>query len=357
MIPTFILGLLSIIFAYIARYRQTRWGLKVSFGFVFLFLALRYEFGNDYRIYHDSFLIINSSSPNSLSYFLKHFEPGWILLNWLFKSIGFFSMTAFLALCNCIVYYKFITKHVDNKLYWFSIFLYIFYPNFMLIHSSAMRQSVAILLIIYSIDFLLNKNAAKYFLCVGIASLFHYPAIIFIPIYFLRFVNYRIRIVYGFIILLAFVSLFIVGEHLVYSTKQFIAQFTDKYEYYSTQGSLNTGVGFLYYFTLLTLLVYYERFQDRETALVFKIAILSFMFMPLTLILEILSRAGMYFAPATLVAYPNIILRMKTPIIRIILSTVIILITLYQFTQFFFSDTYSTYFMEYQTILSAPRWY
>lgn len=354
MIETILLGLFSILFAYIAKNENTRWSLKISFVLIFLFLALRYNFGNDYEKYLNRFIEIGSLGRID---FWEEFEPGWTLLNWLFQPLGFFAMTAVLALFNCVIYYRFLVKHVPVSYYWFAVFLYIFYPDFMLVHSSAMRQSIAITIFIFSLDYLYKKDAIRYFLCIGLASLFHFTALILIPVYLLTFLNQKLSKIYCIIFVFIYVLLFIFGQYLSNYVIPLVGVFSEKYEFYQNAGVVNTGFGFIYYSALLVLLLYFERFQHLKIALFFRIAIIGFLFMPLTLIIEMISRLGMYFAPATIIAYPNIIKVIKKPINKIILLTLLITITIYQFVQFFNSDTYKDNFGTYQTIFSTPQWY
>jgi EpsG family len=357
MIATIILGIFSVLFAYLAKYKNTRWGLKVSFTLIFLFLALRYNVGNDYETYLNAFIDI--SQYNQIDFFdnTQQFESGWMLLNWLFRSLGFFAMTAVLALFNCVVYYRFIKKYVPVRYYWLAIFLYIFYPEFMLIHSSAMRQSIAIMLFVFSLDYLYKKDAIRYFLCIGLASLFHFSALILLPVYLLGLFNWKIYKVYGVIFVSIFVSLFLFSESLSPYLKQFISNYFEKYAIYQDAGVVNTGLGFLYFSALFILILYFERLQNKEIALVFKIAIISFMLMPLTLIVELTARVRMYFAPATIIAYPIVLMNLKRPISKTIFLTLLLIFTAFQFFRFFYSDTWKDTFLTYQTIFSAPQWY
>jgi hypothetical protein len=357
MIVTIILGLFSILFAYLSKHKNTQWGLKVSFALIFLFLALRYNFGNDYEGYLEGFIRIGQYDQVNFNDFALLYEPGWVLLNWLFKPIGFFAMTAVLALASCVVYYRFVARYVPVKYYWLAIFMYVFYPDFMLVHSSAMRQSIAIMLFVLSLDYLYKREALRYFLCIGLAALFHFTAIILAPIYLLTYLNHKITKIYGVIFVSIFIFLFLAGESLTPYFKLIISSFSEKYEFYQDAGIVNSGFGFLYYLALFILILYFERLQNREVALVFKIAIFSFLFMPLTLIIEMISRLGMYFAPATIIAYPNIFKSIKKPICKTAFIAILISVTIYQFYQFFHSDTYKEFFGIYQTILSAPQWY
>lgn len=357
MITTIVLGLLAVHFAYIARHRNAMWGLKLSFVLIFFFLALRYNFGNDYKAYLNIFIEISQYNQVESFNNVTKLEPGWVYLNWLFRSVGFFAMIALLACFNCFVYYRFIKKYVPAGYYWLAVFIYIFYPGFMLIHSSAMRQSIAIMLFVFSLDYLYKKDAIRYFLCIGLASVFHLSALILLPVYLLGLFNWEISKSKGGILLAIFASLYLSVESLSPYLQQFISNYFQKYLIYQDPGEVNTGLGIIYLSLLMILALYFERSQNKETALVFKLAIISVMLMPLNLIVALIGRVGMYFAPATIVAYPIIYMNLKRPVSKIIYLTSLIFFITYQFFQFFYSDVWKDAFGTYQTILFAPQWY
>jgi len=280
-----------------------------------------------------------------------------MFINWLFRPLGFFAMTAVLALINCVIYYRFIIKYLPVRYYWLAIFFYIFNPYFMLVHSSAMRQSVAVMLFVFSLDYLYKKDAIRYFLCIGLASLFHFTALILLPVYLLTFINFNNHKVYSALVFSTFVSLFIFGKSLTPYMYQFVSFFSEKYEVYEDAGVVNSGFGLIFFSALLILILYFEKLQNREIALIFKMAVIGFLIMPLAMIIQMIARLGMYFAPATIIAYPIILMNLKRPVSKTIYLIILILFTSYQFFQFFYSDTYKDYFGTYQTVFSAPQWY
>jgi len=358
LITTIILGVFSILFAYLAKFGNFNWGLKVSFVLIFLFLAFRYAFGNDYNTYLDIFNDISIESNVDYSSFIDQtFEPGWLFLNWLFRNLGFFTMNILLALISCLVYYRFIKKYVPAQYYWFAIFIYIFNPNLMLIHSSAMRQSVAILLIVFSLEYFYKKDFIRYFICVVIASLFHYSALILLPVFLLTYLNKEIGKKSGGIIFALYILLFVFGDKLIPYFSQFVSQFFEKYDYYQDKGIVNSGLGFLFYSLTFILVLYTEKFQNREVALIFKLCFIYFLIMPLGIIIEMTGRFGMYFAVTTIIVYPNIINCLKSSVQKYTFAIIIILFTVLQFGQFFYSDIYHEYYINYQTVFSAPKWY
>lgn len=357
MIATVILGFFCVLFAYLTQYKHGQWGLKVSFALIFLFLALRYHFGNDYKTYLDAFTGINQSNDIYLLYWVQHFEPGWIFLNKIFGPLGFFTMIATLALLNCIVYYRFIKKYIPVQYYWLAVFIYIFNPVFLLVSASAMRQSIAIMLFIFSLEYLYKKDAIRYFICVGLASLFHFSALILIPVYLVGVFNWRINKTTGVIIFSLFVFLYLFGTSIATYLRQFIALISDKYMNYEEVGEIGTGLGAIYFSGLLVLTLYFERLQNKETALVFKLAIISILLMPLNLIFELSYRLMMFFSIGAIIVYPAIFMKLKRLPSKIVYLTIIIMFTLAQFVQFFNSEVQKADYGIYQTIFSAPQWY
>jgi hypothetical protein len=356
MIETIILGLFSVLFAYLAKYKNTQWGLKISFTLIFLFLALRYNLGPDYETYLNAFIEIKQDEINEFSMLLQ-FELGWVFLNWLFRPLGFFAMIAVLAFFNCIVYYRFIKKYLPVRYYWLAVFIYIFYPDFMLINASIMRQSIAIMLFIFSLDYLYKKDTVRYFLCIGLASLFHFSAVILLPVYLLCLFNRRMYTVIGVIFVSIYGFLIFFAQSLSVYVNLFISNYFNRYGGFQDAGVVDTGLGFLYFAVMNILTLYFVRLQNKETALVFMISIISSMLIPLNAIIGLIGRVGMYFAPATIIAYSIILMNLKKPVSKIIYLTILFTATTYRFYQFFYSETWKDTFLNYQTIFSAIQWY
>lgn len=357
MIGTIAMGSIAVLFAYLGRYRNFPFGLKLSFVCIFIFLALRYNFGNDYKSYLEIFTEVNRYASFDLFDKTIHADPGWILLCKLFKPFGFFAMIAVLALFNSIIYYRFIKKYVPKKYYWLAIFLYVFTPGFLLTHATAMRQSLAIGLFILSLDYLFKKDAIRYYVCVALASLMHSSALILVPLYLLSFVNWRLNKIAVVLMVGVFASLFVFVQELGPYINFVIGTYFKSYEVYQEAVAVGTGIGVLYSAFLFVIILWYERFQNKETALVFKVAILSFLFIPLGFLIALIGRMGMYFAPATFIALPVILVYIKKVNYKMIFIASLLLMTMYNFFQFFRSETYRQAFSTYQTIFSSRKLY
>lgn len=357
MITVAIFNIIVVYFAYLARNERMEFWLKGSFILIFLFLALRYDYGNDYSGYLEGFLKMNRIDV--IDYFDKdwHYEPGWILLCRLFKPFGFFALTAALALFNCFVYYYFIKKYVPSDYYWLAVFLYVFNPDFMLIHSSAMRQSIAISLFLFAIDYLYKKDVIRYCLCICLASLFHTSALILLPLFLLGLYNWKITKLTAIGIFSLFIFLFLFGKDFLPDMNRFIDTYFNKYEAYQEGTKISTGLGLILFSAIFALVLFYATSQSGESSLLFKIAGLSFFMIPAGLLIQMFARVGMYFQPATLAVYPIVLLNIKNPIFKDLSSALLVLVTLYFFYEFFHSDTYSVLFGTYSTIFSAPEVY
>lgn len=349
------LNIFAVLAAYLARYSEFKFGLKISFFLIFIFLAIRYDFGNDYMSYYKGFISLNSYS--SVNYFDPSipFEAGWIFLCRLFQPLGFFSLVIVLAFFNCIVYYLFIKRYVPVQYYWIAVFFYVFTPGFMLIHASAMRQSVAIALFLISVRYIYKKDLARYLVCIGIAYLFHRSAIFLAPAYLLGLFNWKINKAWGIVLFAIFLSLFTIGNLLLPSIREITSDYFQKYEGYLGAGSdVNSGIGIIFMSIVLVFILFYSRFQQRERDILFKLTIFSFMFIPLGLLILMISRIGMYFAPATIVAYPVVMANIKDPTIKRSFTILLVVFTLYTFVLFFSTGVFKAGFENYQTIFSAP---
>lgn len=356
-----IVNTIVILFAYLAKYKDCEFFLKVSFFCIFLFLALRYNYGNDYPGYLRGFLEVTNQT--SIDYFDQeswHFEPGWLFLCRLFQPFGFFALVAVLAGFSCFVYYSFIKKHVSPNYYWFSVFIYVFNPGLMLINCSAMRQALATCLFLFSIDYIYKKDVIRYFLFIGIASLFHSSALILLPMYLFGLWDWKINkiaaisIVFLFILTLQFGSLI-----ASYFNDLTSVLFNNRYEEYNNGKNENlieigSGLGVMFSITVLALIVLYDHIQTREKSFMFKISILNSLVIPFSLVINNIGRISLYLSPLIIVVFMAILISIKNMLLRYVFMVSIITITIYNFYVFFSSETYAVPFGTYNTIFSSP---
>lgn len=358
MVTVILLGIFAMFFACLEDTGTYKHGLKISFGLIFLFLALRYYYGNDYPAYLNLFREVGSTSD--FDFFDESFlqvEGGWILLCWLCKPIGFFAMIIILAFFNCWVYYRFFKKYVPVKYYWLAMLMYVFGTEYMLIGSTAMRQNIAILLFLLSLDYLYNNKIIKYSACIILASIFHTSALILLSLIFIRLVNIKIRLTSGLLIMSSYILLFVLGKDLLPFINNFVSSYFGRYLIYQGDSAeLGSGIGLLLTSFLLSVVLYYSIFQNKENSFIIKIGIISFFFIPLSMLIMLSTRVGMYFQPALLAVYPVTLANIKNTLFRTVIIAIILLLAIYNFVIFFQTPIFAKWFGTYQTILSAPDW-
>ena len=358
MFVVIIVGFVAIFFAWLQGRGLYKNGLKISFSFIFLFLALRFNFGSDYPEYLKLFKEVNIHPSLSIFDNFWKAEPGWIFLNRLCRPIGFFGMTIVLAVLNCYVYYKFFRKFVPPKYYWLAFFLYIFDVSFMMTQLSGYRQNISILLFIFAFDYLYKKDILRYVICIGIGAYVHISSLLLFPIFLLGYLNFKVNRKIVFIIILSYIALFVFIKDLLAPINSFISLYFDKYEIYENNiRQIGSGIGVVLTSFLFITIAIYSRLQKKENLLLFKIAMLGFLVIPLSIAIPSIGRVGMYFQPALLVVYPLMMSQIKNSIVKYLLLLIILLLTLYNFKLFFENPLWMKSVINYQTILSASKWF
>ena len=102
------------------------------------------------------------------------------------------TISVFVSICFGRLIYKYSPSPVQSILYHFGLLLYVF-------HFSALKQSIAMAFLMLAFDAITERKPVKFFLLVFIASQFHFPALVFLPAYFLP----RLKIERYFLIALA----------------------------------------------------------------------------------------------------------------------------------------------------------
>lgn len=359
---------LLVLFLFLFRRAKGNGLLEIAFIVLFFFLALRYDYGNDYLVYLERFQDISEYSDYA---FLEEIpqEIGYSLLNYFFKPFGFFTLIAAMSAFNLYSIYCLIRDYVDPPYQWYSVFLYIFTTDFMLVHASAMRQALAISILIWAVRFLLEKRLIFFFLSLGIAACFHKSVLIMLPLPLLTGKWFqRPQTCYWLAggVLLSFLLARgnILNHPWITGILNYISQYTHYADYYVFQGEnaggkLNSGLGLLANLLIfLSFLVYsYRDLQNNKERFFANIALISLGAPAIGMVLQIAMRLNMYFAIFSLVAYPVAYCRCRDRLAANLFLTINILLTLYGFIQFFKSEIWIEKFSSYQTIFSSGQWY
>lgn len=150
-----------------------------------------------------------------------------------------------LAAFNCFFYYRFIKKYVLPGYYWFAVFIYVFNTGFMLTQLSTMRQTLAIGIFLFAIDYINKKDPIRYGLCIGLASLFHGSALIILPVYLLGVLNWTINKKTAIILFLIYLLSFLFAQSFLPQINQLVSSNFERYEIYEGSMELGTGLGLM----------------------------------------------------------------------------------------------------------------
>ena len=176
-----ILNTICTLLPLLAKNKQS--GLKLSMFIIFVFLSLRYNFGNDYMAYYDNFYNMSFSDRANADV-----ELGYNALCSIFRPLGFYSLQVFLAAIYTYALYSTIKTYAMPRFYWIVVFCIISNADLLFFGASAMRQTLAFSVVLLGLPYLSRKRLT-YFLYVGIATLFHQSAIFFAILYPLMFIN------------------------------------------------------------------------------------------------------------------------------------------------------------------------
>lgn len=358
MIPTILASALGLLFAAIAGFRRYERALSVSFLVLFLYLALRYDFGNDYRAYADAFLDINRAS--SIDYWGPDvsFEPGWVWMCRVFEPFGFHVLVAVSALFSCLVYRRFFLANVPPNYYWVAFFLYTVAPENMLTQLSAMRQAVAIGLVVLSVSYLIKRQFAGFAALVACATLFHFSAVVFLPLFFIGR-DFSLNRVLVAIVFFVYVMLFFFAEAIVGGMVQSLSGLEgssaiDRYVSYDDKGSFGSGVGVAYYAIYLLSLLWAHNSLDIRGKVIVRLALLGTCLVPLVLSMAMLGRIALYLNVFSIAAIPLVACCIKNASLRYAYLGVHCLFAARAFSAFFedpvFKDAYSTYTTIFSTL-------
>lgn len=353
MAATIVFNLLAVFFARSESLNHYRHGLKLSLVTIFVFMGLRYDFGNDYMSYYNLFYEINEYTLWEISSFvLKGNEFGWVYLNKAFAPFGFFSMIVFLSLTSCLVLYKFIKDYVPKEYYWLAVFIFVFQPYNMLVSLSAMRQFVAITIFLFSIKYITSNRPFQYLGLIIFATLFHNTAfflLIFLPLTFLR---WRIRKITQLFVGVIFLLMLLFSSEIQSNIFNLIENNLDEYgSYKESTSSTDVGLGFVLNLIILSPIIYTSNVHENSSSNLFKIFIVHILFIPISIANPMVGRLSFYTSPLLMAVYPLSLKSIKSITTRTIFIILLIFFYSYQFNGFFHSPTWQKHYAVYKTIL------
>lgn len=349
-------GLLAILFSLRTPNRITP---NIYFAFlpILIFLAFRYDYGNDYLAYLDIFddLVLNSTSISDLQYW--HVEPGWVFLNNLFAPFGFYTMVAIISLTTTYIYATTIKEYVVPKYYWLAIFLYVFVPDNLLIQASAIRQSLSIAIVVWSFRYLVQARLLLFVGSVMLASTFHASSLIILPFYFVRYLMpcFNKNLVVPAAML--YISLFFFAPSITNTV--FNLELLNKFETFSNyikydnEGTPGSGIGIIVQGIYLCMLTYFSSSLDFKHKLVIAMSAIGVLTIPFSVHVGMIYRIGFYFTIFNVLSIPILLRCIKSGWWRFVILIICISYYLVAFVRFHLNENWHDKFYYYKTIFSV----
>lgn len=328
----YILQLLLIIFCgfFIKPSKSIR---RKKFFLFFVFIILgsaaclrNYTVGYDTKQYVTAFNKASSLSLSSFSYL--RYEYGFTFLLWLLNKMSS-NWQILLIITSLFINFsvvKFVKKNSDNPL--FSILMFTL-MNFYFFYTSAMRQAIAIAILLLGYENLKNNKNLKFTIYILIAMLFHQSALLAFLFIFVKKIKYNKLFV--FFLLLFYIVGFIFGKNIF----MFITNFSTRLLDYSDSKFFVEN----YFGALLQFLVNFIAFivgyilmlknsiktlydKDDYNNTFIGLLALANLFLLLTIKVGIFNRFSPYFSIFVIIWLPNMIMKIKNSKDRLFISII-----------------------------------
>jgi hypothetical protein len=200
-----IFSIIAMFGLYTFHYPNTKYfQIMKSLAFLALLFTsgLRYETAVDFYSYRMKFEnienIFNIFKNDISQFFFKYpSEPGYTLLNSIVRTFTDNVQVLFFLISLFTTYLLFISlsKYCSKQLFFFSLLLY-YVLIFFILDMSGVRQCIALNIILYSLQYLIENHNKKFIINALFASMFHFSALIFLfaPLFLKRKISKKILI-------------------------------------------------------------------------------------------------------------------------------------------------------------------
>lgn len=139
--------------------------------------GIRFEVGSDYLSYLDEYKKTNLNLKNIIEIFLEDPEIGFSLLSYFLKSITANEYAIFWGISIIIYPLLIIYMRKNTEIVWFAFATFLLL-GFFDVSMNILKQQVAMVLILFSYEYLIEKKYIKFVLITMLAGIFHITAII-----------------------------------------------------------------------------------------------------------------------------------------------------------------------------------
>ena len=290
--------------------------LAVSIGYFAILAMFRSQsVGSDTTRYCSDFLRLASQSRLEDALALTGRERGFVILNYAISRLSK-SPQLLLIVCAGFVFYstyRLFRKY--SRLPWLSTFLFftLMIFDFFL---SGLRQSIAIAILFFAYDALIQKKVVRYYVLVLLASLFHTTALAFLVVYPLA--QMRSTKVYVSVLVACAIAVMVAWQPML----QLLLRFFPRYIYYvgesAFDGDGKTAV-LCNAAVYISVLIFGELLKERrglppknyEERVNFRLIALLMLISVMSLNATVFSRLSEYLVPFICLYLPNALVGRK----------------------------------------------
>lgn len=342
------------LFIWLARHvkrNQRRAVLLMAIMIPVVVAMLRYNNGVDYLMYLKMMKLAEQAGSSATAFTkIKSIEGGyWFLL----KSCGiiwpgkYFMTYGVIALIICSFCYAAIWQQSPNPV----LSVYLFFASGIYFDSfNGLRQYIATAIVVFAYKYIQNGKLKKYLVAVVIASLFHYSALIVIPVFFIRYIKIDLKKA-CFTILLC-----LAGGTVIFNFVSTFLSFT-RYKYFltSVEYEAQATTSTILFTTVISLISYgYFMYKKKKISERFQ-QLMNFQILPwctavLSITIPLAWRVQYYFMFFEIIYIPAFLLEVENKKTRWMFATVFVTmytsITIWGMTQndWYYALPYNYYF-------------
>lgn len=295
--------LLSLFFAYL--YDRAHEGISIgikrlyltlSFTMLFLLSALRFDVGPDYETYVQIYYnavngVLGVSFDKALFILLSKMMS--------FLERGYIYVLAIYSFLTLVFVYKTL---IERKALVWGLIIFCFI-GFYLDSFDRLRQLLAVVIFLYSIKYIENRNPYKFVLWMLFASFAHLSAILLIPVYL--FNRFTIKPLVAFTVLLMLFTFHIIGitsiiQTYIYTNIPYYSDIYGESQFVQSQGGFGSGLGFLFNI----IVIFYTLLFLKNNKVIWNILFVAGVLMLLAPGNLNIMRFSQYFYISALIAFP-----------------------------------------------------
>lgn len=206
----------------------------ITSGILAIVAGLRFNTGYDFEAYQNFFFEID----NIFDVFNGSIdaEPGFLFINYIFKALGFnfYFFILFFSVLSVLLISNFAYKYVSYP----SLVLVYYYARYFLVRDMGqIRSSLACIILLYSIPYIVRRKPLQFLTVVFIASLFHITAWVFIVAYLFNIIFKKLTI--KNVVVLIFLSI-LIGA-VVQIPELYLWVVPERYKAYFTGSAYTSG--------------------------------------------------------------------------------------------------------------------